>query len=267
MRLALGWKPLDGAQWRYCGKIGLAAALGYLLTQGIENQYAIYSAFSAALVVGSTVGEDLAASANRVNGTLIGMLVGMAVSLVFGPSVIAVGLSVALTALLAIGLGWGVPAARIGVTLCIITLVMHRADALEYNGLRALNTVIGVAIGMAVSLFVWPVRARDALRSGSGDALEAAARLLDALDAGVQDLRSLQLGLYDALAGLVKAAREGKLEKRVFAAHVPDPHALQVLQFGLDVLAAALAAEAQAGDAPRPTADSLRRRLQELRGL
>jgi len=75
----------------------------------------------------------------------------------------------------------------------------------------------------------------------------------------------LQLGLYDALAGLVKAAREGNLEKRVFVAHEPDPHALQVLQFGLEVLAAALAAEARAGDGPRPSSDSLRRRLQELR--
>ena len=157
-------KRLGGTQWRYCAKVGLAAALGYLLTQGAENQYAVYSAFSAALVVGATVGEDLAASVNRVKGTLVGMLAGMAVSLAFGPSFIAVGLAVALTALLAVGLGWGVPAARIGVTLCIITLVMHRADALEYNTLRALNTVIGVAVGLAVSFFVWPVHARDAVR-------------------------------------------------------------------------------------------------------
>jgi uncharacterized membrane protein YccC len=200
---------------------------------------------------------------NRVKGTLAGMLAGMAVSLMFGPSVIAVGLAVALTALLSVGLGWGVPAARIGVTLCIITLVMHRGDALEYNALRALNTVIGVAVGLAVSFAVWPVRARDALRSGSGAALDAAARLLDAFDGGAQELRPLQLGLYDALAALVKAAREGNLEKRVFHAHEPDPHALQVLQFGLEVLAAALAAEARADQ--RPAADSLRRRLAELR--
>lgn len=254
---------LDRTQWRYCAKIGLAAALGYLLTQGTENQYAVYSAFSAALVVGATVGEDLATSVNRVKGTLVGMLAGMAVSLAFGPSAIAVGLAVALTALLSVGLGWGVPAARIGVTLCIITLVMHRADALEYNVLRALNTVIGVAVGLAVSVVVWPVHARDAVQRASADALEAAARLLDALGAGERDLRPLQLDLYDALAAAVKAAREGSVEKRAFFAHEPDPRALQVLQFGLEVLATALAAEARTADGP-PSIDALRRRLTEL---
>ena len=265
MRLALGWKPLGGTQWRYCAKVGLAAALGYLLTQGNENQYAIYSAFGAALVVGASVGEDLAASANRVKGTIVGMLAGMGVSLAFGPSIIAVGLAVALTALLSLGLGWGVPAVRIGVTLCIITLVTHRADALEYNALRAVNTLMGVVVGLAVSFFVWPVRARDARERASEAALEAAARLLDALAAGAHDLRPLQLGLYDALGALVKAAREGNLERQLFLAHEPDPHALQVLQFGLEVLAAALAAEARAREGERPSIDTLRRRLEELR--
>lgn len=55
-------KPLGGAQWRYGAKVGLAAALGYLLTRGGDNEYAVYSAFTAALIVGSSVGEDLATS-------------------------------------------------------------------------------------------------------------------------------------------------------------------------------------------------------------
>jgi hypothetical protein len=41
---------LSGSQWRYCAKVGIATALGYLLTQGGQNEYAIYSAFTAALV-------------------------------------------------------------------------------------------------------------------------------------------------------------------------------------------------------------------------
>ena len=71
---------LGGVQWRYCVKVGLAAGLGYLLTQGNASQYAVYSAFTAALIVGANFGEDLATSANRVKGTLVGMLAGMTVS-------------------------------------------------------------------------------------------------------------------------------------------------------------------------------------------
>lgn len=257
---------LGGTQWRYCVKVGLAAGLGYLLTQGNQNQYAVYSAFTAALIVGANWGEDLATSANRVKGTIVGMAAGMTVSAFLGPNALTVGVSVGLTALIALLVGWGVAVARIGVTLCIITLAFHSTDALRYDVLRGVNTVIGIAVGLGVSFLLWPVRARDEVERATRAVLEAGARLLDALGAGEADLRPPQLKLYDALAALVKAGRDGRLERRLrLDEHAPDARALQVLQFGLDVLAAALAAEAQAGDAPRPTADSLRRRLDELR--
>jgi uncharacterized membrane protein YccC len=98
---------LSGAQWRYCAKVGIATALGYLLTQGGQNQYAIYSAFTAALVVGTSVGEDLATSANRVKGTLAGMIGGMAVAALLGPNFLTIGISAALTGLLALALRLG----------------------------------------------------------------------------------------------------------------------------------------------------------------
>jgi hypothetical protein len=76
---------MTGAQLRYCAKVGIAAGLGYLLTQGNLNQYAIYSAFTAALVVGTSMGEDLATSANRVKGTLGGTAAAMVATALFGP--------------------------------------------------------------------------------------------------------------------------------------------------------------------------------------
>ena len=68
------WKPLGGPQWRYCAKVGLAAALAYVLTRGADNEYAIYSASTSALIVGASVGEDLGTSGNRVKGTVAGMI-------------------------------------------------------------------------------------------------------------------------------------------------------------------------------------------------
>ena len=257
---------LSGAQWRYCAKVGIAAALGYLLTQGAQNEYAVYSAFTAALIVGTSVAEDLATSENRVKGTIAGMIAGVAISMVFGPSALAVGLGVALTAVFALTLGWGVPVARIGVTLCIITLVMHRADAVHYDLLRMANTLIGVAIGLAVSFFVWPRRARHDLQHSARRVLDAAARLLDALAAAERDLRPAQSALYDALGALVKAGREGILEQRLgLTSERPDDRGLQILQLGLDLLAASLAEECGAPQTvPRPPVEALRRRLEEL---
>ena len=255
-------KRLAGPQWRYCVKVGLAAGLGYLLTRGNYNDYAIYSAFTAAVIVGASVGEDLSSSGNRVKGTLAGMIAGLAISTLFGPSAIGVGLSVTATALLALGLGWGIPVARVGVTVCVVTLVFYGQNALQYDFLRAVNTVIGVAVGLGVSFFVWPVRARDTIARASEATLAAIAKLLDTLARG-GELRRAELELYDAIGALVKAGRDAKVERdaRLHAAEV-DPRAFQILQLGLEVLAAALAAE---GHAPAsPTLTVLRSRLDEL---
>ena len=118
--------------WRYCTQgRDCGGPWAIALTQGHLNRYAIYSAFSAALVVGTSVGEDLATSANRVKGTLAGMAAAMVATALFGPNALTVGLAVFLTAAIAIAGGWGVPVARVGVTVCIITLVAHDSDAVS----------------------------------------------------------------------------------------------------------------------------------------
>lgn len=257
---------LSGAQGRYCVKVGLAAALGFLLAQGSNNQYAVYSSITAALIVGTSIGEDLATCGNRVKGTIAGMVAGMMVGALLGPSTLAVALGVVLTAALALSLGWGVPVARVGVTLCIVTLIAHGANLIEYDMLRALNTLIGVVIGLAVSIFVWRVRSRDEMPAALSRVLQDAASLLGAVAAGSTELRPLQSKLYDAIASVVKIAREAKLERRVeLDTGAPEAHALQVVQLGLDVLAAALAEECRVPEAPSRSAfDALRRRLDEL---
>jgi uncharacterized membrane protein YccC len=254
--------------WRYCVKVGLAAGLGYLLTRGSENEYAIYSAMTAALIVGATVGEDFETSVSRAKGTLAGMVAGVAMSAFFGPSALAVGVAVAGTALLTLALGWGIPVARVGVTVCIVTIVFHGVYALEYDLLRALNTLIGIAVGLAVSFFVWPVRGRDALERALRRALDAARKLLDAMAAGQRDLRPAQSSLYDALGALVKAGKDIRLERRIgIETAALDPRGLPVLQLGLELLAVALAQEGHApGSAERPSLEALRRRLEELAG-
>jgi uncharacterized membrane protein YccC len=256
---------LRTAQWRYCAKVGIAAALAYVLTLGGQNDYAIYGAFTAALIVGASVGEDLATSANRVKGTLVGMAAGMAVSTFFGPSALAVGLATALTALFALACGWGIAVARVGASLCIVTLVVHNASALEYDLLRAANTLIGIVVGLAVSFFAWPVRAHEEVRRARGLVLDASARLLDAMAAG-GELRKGELALYEAVGAMVKAGLDGRRERRVrMEPSVADAAALQALQLGFEVLALALAADGHSpAQAPRASIEALRRRLDEL---
>ena len=98
--------------------------------------------------------------------------------------------------------------ARIGVTVCIITLVVHDSNPVKYDLLRAGNTLIGVVVGLAVSFFVWPVRGPEQVKRPTRDVLEASARLLDAIEKGETELRPLQGKVHDALAAVVEAWRD-----------------------------------------------------------
>jgi len=259
----MAWKRLGAPQWRYCVRVGLAAGLGYLLARGGDNEYAVYSVFTAALIVGASVGEDLATSGSRVKGTLAGMLAGLLAPGSWAATRRPDRKELAATALLALALGWGVPVARIGVTVCVITLVHYGQNALEYDLLRGLNTVIGVVVGLAVSFFVWPTRARDSIDRLTDATLAAGNRLLDAIAAGEPELRPAELKLWDAIGALVKAGGDAKLEREVkLHTHDPDPRPLRVLQFAFEVLAAALAAEGRRDSAAE--FDVLRTRLAEL---
>ena len=234
-------RKLSGSQWRYCAKVGIATALGYLLTQGGLNEYAIYSAFTAALIVGTSVGEDLATSLNRVKGTLAGMVAGMAVSALVGPNFLTIGLAATFTGLIALAFGWGVAVARIGITICIITLAVHSANPLHYDVYRAFNTLIGIIAGLAVTFFVWPVRGHSEVDRATVAVLTAARALLDALSRGDANLRPLQGKLHDSIADVVKAGRDLQRERRAGQpVNVDETRVIEVIRLGTEVLAAAL---------------------------
>lgn len=233
---------LSGSQWRYCVKVGIATAVGYVLTLGDVSQYSIYSAFTAALVVGTSVGEDLATSVNRVKGTLAGMIAGTLVSALVGPNFLTIGVSAALTALIALAFGWGITVARIGITICIITLAVHSANAVDYELLRALNTLIGIVAGLATTFFIWPVRSRIVIERAAAEVLAASRALLDAMARDERELRSLAGRLHDRVAAVVKAGRDAQRERRTGdPATIDELRVMEVIRLGADVLSAALA--------------------------
>ena len=196
------WRTPKGAQLRHCAKVALAAVVAYALTFGGRNDYALFSAMGAALVVGGSVGEDLKTSLNRVRGTVAGALVGGAFAIVLGKTIWSLGIAVGVMAWLSVGLGWGVAAMRVGIPMTLVILFTHEADAAHYGVWRVLNTLMGVVVGIAVSRFVWPIRAQDEVAAALDRALSATMAALDALASGAPSdaLRPLQVQLLDTLA-------------------------------------------------------------------
>lgn len=213
----LKWRTPRGPQLRYCAKVALAAVAAYALTLGERNDYALYSIMGAALVVGGSVGEDLNASFNRVRGTFAGAVVGGALAYALGMSIWSLGIAVSVLAWLSVGLGWGTAALRVGIAMALVVLFAHVDDAGQYVGWRVLNTLIGVAIGVAVSRLVWPVRGREEVARAIDRALGATAAALEALARGAPShtLLPLQLEVLDALAAIRTARTNARLAQQL----------------------------------------------------
>jgi uncharacterized membrane protein YccC len=212
MRMPLKWNWPRDSSLGYCFKAGLAALLGYLLSVG-GPWYSVYGVFSAALIVGASRGEDTVDAARRVRGSLAGMLMGVALTQLGLPPAVSVALGIGGTAYICMGCGWGIAAARIGSSLCAVTLLMHATDPMGYASMRGLNTLIGIASGMLVSYVVLSVRGRDVMARSAKHALQAVSELLDSLARTEQPSeRSQYRAVLDNMVECEKALMDARNE-------------------------------------------------------
>jgi hypothetical protein len=163
--------------------------------------------------VGSSRGEDVGTAANRAWGSLAGMLVGIVASHLPPHPGISVAVGIGLTAYLCMAVGWGQSAARIGASMCAVTVLAHSQDAIEYTAMRLANTLIGIAAGLAVSYFVLPVRGRDVMAGDIKRALDAVAQLLGILSRpDPAPEKGQYVAVFDSMVALEKTLRDARKE-------------------------------------------------------
>ena len=240
------WRPLEAQRLRQVGKVVLATFLAYALTLGQRNEFALFSALGAAMVVGGSLGEDLKASLNRVRGTLAATAVGIAIAYLLGASIWSLSLGVAAVAWVCLALDWGAPAMRIGLAMALVVLAMHGTDPAHYALWRAFNTLIGVAVGLAVGRLVWPVRARDQLVRAIDGALAATAETLETLADGAEQeaMRTRLVQVHDALAAIRAARQDARLEQRVHGdSALPIPEGQLAARAAIGTLGASVGSE------------------------
>lgn len=271
--MRIGWTSPRGPALRYCLKVSIASVLGYALATG-GLAYALYGAFTAALVVGSSRGEDVGGAWNRACGSIAGMAVGIAAAHLAPHPAIAVAVGIGLTAYICMGCGWGQASARIGASLAAVTILAHSQDALEYSAMRICNTMIGIAAGLAVSYFVLPVRGRDVMAANIDRSLGAVSELLAALtrpDLG--DIRRRYVAVFDSMVALKKTLHDARREVGGEAEAVRDraQHVALVCLAALNAGLAYAELEGSAGDVEacaelRDQAAALARRAKSSEG-
>jgi uncharacterized membrane protein YccC len=149
----------------HAAKTALAAALCWwlVLRFGLHDGY--WAAISAIIVLQSNVGATVAASRDRLLGTLIGAALGFSFSLFAVPPwnyILAVFFAVIVCGLLAMR-----ESSRLaGVTITIIMLVPQVGPRWHLALQRVGEVLLGIVMALAVTTLVLPDRARLWLRDG-----------------------------------------------------------------------------------------------------
>jgi hypothetical protein len=185
--------------------VAAAAAVGSILSDR-RFYWAVIAVFIA-FIGANTTGEQITKAANRVGGTVIGILIGSLLAHAIGDSTWSV-----LVVVLAIGLGvYFIRASYalmvIGVTITVSQLYVQLG---EYSNhlliLRLEETAIGAGVAAIAALLVFPVGARQASRVATREFYARLGELIDELVARLDGGHSPS-GAVPAAAPLTTAAR------------------------------------------------------------
>ncbi|MFC5862407.1 aromatic acid exporter family protein [Acidicapsa dinghuensis] len=147
------------------GKTALAAGLCYWLATLVHLQDGYWGSISAIIVLQSNVGSTVTASRDRMIGTLIGALVGGAISLL-GAGLWLYLLAVILSMVTCSLLGLKNSSRLAGVTVTILMLVHRTGGNWTLPAHRVLEVLLGIVVALVVSTVVFPSRAQHRLRDG-----------------------------------------------------------------------------------------------------
>ena len=133
-------------------KLWLAvAAFACLPAVAQQAQPPIYAMIASVIVLDLSAAETRKLSLRRIAGTAVGSVLGAVLAVVLSHGVLTMGLGIFLAMFLTHALGLR-EAARIAGYLCAIVLLEHTADPWLYALWRSIETLLGIAVALLVSL-------------------------------------------------------------------------------------------------------------------
>lgn len=131
-------------------KIATAGVLSILVAQRLRLPQSYWAAFSAFVVMGTDVGETMAASRNRLIGTAIGAILGAVFALV-GAQLVWFGIAVGATVLICESVGLGQSYRLACVTVAIIMLINTAESPWRSAAYRFAEVALGILVALLIS--------------------------------------------------------------------------------------------------------------------
>jgi uncharacterized membrane protein YgaE (UPF0421/DUF939 family) len=132
-------------------RAAVAAGSAVAIAQFLHLQYPLYALIAAVIVLDLSPSKTQQLALQRLLGTLLGAAVGavLSYSLPQGPLAIAVSILVAMLLSYVVHLQ---AAAKLAGYVCGIIVLSHGAHAWSYAGYRVIETFLGIAMAVLVSL-------------------------------------------------------------------------------------------------------------------
>jgi uncharacterized membrane protein YgaE (UPF0421/DUF939 family) len=153
--------PKNIERLKHAVKTGLAAVLAFYLAHFLRLPESYWAAISAIIVMYSDVSRTVRASGYRLLGTAIGVSIGGAFAVLFGPNIWAFGVAVTLTVLVCALLGLAEASRLAGVAVAIVMLVSHPGRPWIAALHRFLEVSFGIVVAVVISVLIWPSRSSD----------------------------------------------------------------------------------------------------------
>jgi uncharacterized membrane protein YgaE (UPF0421/DUF939 family) len=132
-------------------RAAVSAGLAVGIAQVLELPYPIYALLAAVIVLDLSPSKTQQLALQRLAGTLLGATVGAVLSYALPPGPVAIGVSILVAMLLSYMVHLS-DAAKLAGYVCGIVVLSHGAHAWPYAVYRVIETFVGIAMAVLVSL-------------------------------------------------------------------------------------------------------------------
>ena len=132
-------------------RAAVSAGMAVAIAQFLELQYPLYALLAAVIVMDLSPSKTRQLAVQRLAGTVLGATVGAALSYVLPAGPLAVGVSILIAMLLSY-VARLQDAAKLAGYVCGIVILSHGAHPWSYAVYRVIETFLGIAMAVLVSL-------------------------------------------------------------------------------------------------------------------
>jgi uncharacterized membrane protein YccC len=202
-------------------KTGLAGIITYAIYAAWHLPQGYWAVFTALVVTQVTQGASWKPALYRTIGSTSGALAAILLFMIFGPGAVRVGIMLFVLGALFGSLTVLHPSfSAAGFTAAIVLLIGRIEGTPFHTGwLRVLYTLLGSFVAFAVGALIWPVRAREGLRSKIASILDGAGALYRAVAAAAmqgidneRQVREIGRQLHDLRRGITQQMDEARNE-------------------------------------------------------